>query len=64
LKNNKKIQELTTNLDYKQAEKAVETLRDGENITSEDPEISLDVLEKFGRDITHLAEQGKLDPVI
>jgi ATP-dependent Clp protease ATP-binding subunit ClpB len=57
------MQELT-NIDYKQAEKAVETLRDGENITSEDPEVSLDVLEKFGRDITLLAEQGKLDPVI
>jgi ATP-dependent Clp protease ATP-binding subunit ClpB len=64
LKNNKKFQDLTGNINYQQAEKAVETIRDGEPITSEDPEISLDVLEKFGRDITHLAQQGKLDPVI
>lgn len=64
LKNNKKIKELCGNIDYKWAQQAVETIRDGENITSEDPEVSLDVLEKYGRDITALAEQGKLDPVI
>jgi ATP-dependent Clp protease ATP-binding subunit ClpB len=64
LKHTKKFQELTGNIDYQQAKKAVETLRNGESITSEDPEVSLEVLEKFGRDITQLAQQGKLDPVI
>ena len=64
LKNSKKIQNLVGDINYKEAEKAVETIRNGEKINSEDPELSLDILEKFGRDITHLAEQGKLDPVI
>jgi ATP-dependent Clp protease ATP-binding subunit ClpB len=64
LKTNKKYQELLVGISYKEAEKAVQDIRNGEQITSEDPEVSLDVLEKFGRNITHLAEQGKLDPVI
>jgi ATP-dependent Clp protease ATP-binding subunit ClpB len=64
LKTNKKYQELLAGISYKEAEKAVQDIRNGEHITSEDPEVNLEVLEKFGRDITHLAEQGKLDPVI
>ncbi len=64
IKNNKKYQEIFQNISYQEAEKAVNSIRDGEKITSEDPEVSLEVLEKFGRDVTLLAEQGKLDPVI
>jgi ATP-dependent Clp protease ATP-binding subunit ClpB len=33
-------------------------------VTSQDPEGSYQALEKYGRDLTALAEQGKLDPVI
>ena len=33
-------------------------------VTSQDPEDTLDALEKFGRDLTALAAAGKLDPVI
>ena len=33
-------------------------------MTSQDPEGSYQALEKYGRDLTALAEQGKLDPVI
>lgn len=60
----KKLTTILDWIDYKEALKVVDKIRDGEKITSEDPEISLEVLEKFGRDITQLAEQWKLDPVI
>lgn len=64
IKSNKKYQKIFPNLSYKEAEQAVQTVRDGEKISSEDPEVSLEILEKFGRDVTQLAEQGKLDPII
>ena len=38
--------------------------RDGESIQSEDPDSAYKVLEKYTRDLTELATQGKLDPVI
>jgi ATP-dependent Clp protease ATP-binding subunit ClpB len=43
---------------------ALEQVRGGQRVTSQDPEGSYQALEKFGRDLTELAEQGKLDPVI
>jgi ATP-dependent Clp protease ATP-binding subunit ClpB len=42
----------------------LEQVRGGQRVTSQDPEGSYQALEKFGRDLTELAEQGKLDPVI
>jgi ATP-dependent Clp protease ATP-binding subunit ClpB len=39
-------------------------VRGGQRVTSQDPEETYEALEKFGRDLTALAEQGKLDPVI
>ena len=36
----------------------------GRSVTSQDPEGSYQALEKYGRDLTALAESGKLDPVI
>ena len=39
-------------------------MRGGQRVTSQDPEGSYQALEKFGRDLTEAAEQGKLDPVI
>jgi len=39
-------------------------VRGGRRVTSQDPEGTYQALEKFGRDLTALAEQGKLDPVI
>jgi ATP-dependent Clp protease ATP-binding subunit ClpB len=39
-------------------------VRGGQRVTSQDPEGTYQALEKFGRDLTQLAEQGKLDPVI
>ncbi|HEY7692277.1 MAG TPA: ATP-dependent chaperone ClpB [Gaiellaceae bacterium] len=39
-------------------------VRGGQRVTSQDPEGTYQALEKFGRDLTGLAESGKLDPVI
>jgi ATP-dependent Clp protease ATP-binding subunit ClpB len=43
---------------------ALKEVRGGQRVTSQDPEGSYQALEKFGRDLTSLAESGKLDPVI
>lgn len=42
----------------------IKDVRGGQRVTSQDPEGTYQALEKFGRDLTELAEQGKLDPVI
>jgi ATP-dependent Clp protease ATP-binding subunit ClpB len=42
----------------------IEKVRGGQRVTSQDPEGSYQALDKFGRDLTEAAEQGKLDPVI
>jgi ATP-dependent Clp protease ATP-binding subunit ClpB len=42
----------------------IEGIRGGQRVTSQDPENTYEALERFGRDLTGLAEQGKLDPVI
>jgi ATP-dependent Clp protease ATP-binding subunit ClpB len=42
----------------------LQQVRGGQRVTSQDPEGTYQALEKFGRDLTELAEQGKLDPVI
>jgi ATP-dependent Clp protease ATP-binding subunit ClpB len=42
----------------------LQEVRGGQRVTSQDPEGTYQALEKFGRDLTELAEQGKLDPVI
>jgi len=43
---------------------SLKAIRGANRVTSQDPEGSYQALEKFGRDLTALAEQGKLDPVI
>jgi ATP-dependent Clp protease ATP-binding subunit ClpB len=43
---------------------ALRSVRGSARITSEDPEGSFKSLEKYGRDLTALAREGKLDPVI
>jgi ATP-dependent Clp protease ATP-binding subunit ClpB len=43
---------------------ALEQVRGSQRVTSQDPEGTYQALEKFGRDLTALAEEGKLDPVI
>jgi ATP-dependent Clp protease ATP-binding subunit ClpB len=44
--------------------KALAAIRGGQRVTSPDPEGTYKSLEKYGRDLTALARQGKLDPVI
>ncbi len=43
---------------------ALKEVRGGQRVTTQDPEGSYQALEKYGRDLTALAESGKLDPVI
>ncbi|MDQ3993151.1 MAG: ATP-dependent chaperone ClpB [Actinomycetota bacterium] len=51
-------------LPREQVLRALQDVRGGQRVTSQDPEGTYQALEKFGRDLTALAEQGKLDPVI
>ena len=39
-------------------------LRGSQKVTDDSPETKFDVLKKYGRDLTELAEAGKLDPVV
>ncbi len=43
---------------------ALQSVRGNQRVTSQDPEGTYQALEKYGRDLTRLASQGKLDPVI
>ncbi len=43
---------------------ALRAVRGNQRVTSQDPESTYEALEKYGRDLTKLAAQGKLDPVI
>jgi ATP-dependent Clp protease ATP-binding subunit ClpB len=43
---------------------SLQAIRGSKRVTSQDPEGSYQALEKFGRDLTELAESGKLDPVV
>ena len=42
----------------------LQQVRGNQRVTSQDPEGTYQSLEKYGRDLTRLASQGKLDPVI
>ncbi|HEU6448203.1 MAG TPA: ATP-dependent chaperone ClpB [Verrucomicrobiae bacterium] len=44
--------------------KALAELRGNQRVTDENPEAKFQALEKYGRDLTALARQGKIDPVI
>ena len=43
---------------------AMQKVRGHQRVTSQNPEGTYQSLEKYGRDLTKLAEQGKVDPVI
>jgi len=49
---------------HDQLEAKIKAVRGGQRVTSQDPEETYQALEKFGRDLTAAAEEGKLDPVI
>jgi len=44
--------------------RALTAIRGSQRVTSQNPEATYQALEKYGRDLTALARQGKLDPVI
>jgi ATP-dependent Clp protease ATP-binding subunit ClpB len=44
--------------------KALKEVRGSSRVTDQNPEEKYQALEKYGRDLTELASQGKLDPVI
>lgn len=45
-------------------EQELKRLRGSQRVTDDQPESKFDALGKYGRDLTDLAEKGKLDPVI
>ena len=44
--------------------RALQEIRGNQRVTSQNPEATYESLERYGRDLTKLAAQGKLDPVI
>ncbi len=51
-------------LNYDTALKVLAKIRGGQRITDPEPESKYQVVEKYARNLTQLARQGKLDPVI
>ncbi len=43
---------------------ALQQIRGNQRVTSEDPEGTFEALEKYGRDLTRMAREDRLDPVI
>ncbi|MCX7882698.1 MAG: ATP-dependent chaperone ClpB [Brevinematales bacterium] len=54
----------SVNLHYERILLAIKNLRGSHRVTDETPEGKYQALEKYTRDLTELARQGKLDPVI
>ncbi|WP_218082361.1 ATP-dependent chaperone ClpB [Anthocerotibacter panamensis] len=52
------------NLTEDKLKKAIQNIRGSQTVTDQNPESKYQSLEKFGRDLTKMAEDGKLDPVI
>ena len=44
--------------------RALQEVRGSQRVTTQNPEATFEALEKYGRDLTQMAAQGKLDPVI
>ncbi|ETZ05449.1 ATP-dependent chaperone ClpB [Holospora undulata] len=56
--------DLSPKIDMKALEKSIQELRKGRNAHSASSDAHYDALEKYTKDVTALAQQGKLDPVI
>ena len=52
------------NIDLQKAKEAIEEIREGAKVTSQNAEEQYQVLEKYTIDVTELARDGELDPVI
>jgi ATP-dependent Clp protease ATP-binding subunit ClpB len=51
-------------LTHERLMQALREVRGSQRVTSQNPEATYEALERYGRDLTKLASQGKLDPVI
>jgi ATP-dependent Clp protease ATP-binding subunit ClpB len=51
-------------LDERKLKSAIDQIRGSQKVTDQNPEGKYASLEKYGRDLTEMAAQGKLDPVI
>jgi ATP-dependent Clp protease ATP-binding subunit ClpB len=51
-------------LDEKKLKSAIDQIRGSQKVTDQNPEGKYESLEKYGRDLTQAAREGKLDPVI
>ncbi|HET9261009.1 MAG TPA: ATP-dependent chaperone ClpB [Acidimicrobiia bacterium] len=51
-------------VDLNELRAAVDEIRAGRRVTTDNPESTLNALEQYGRDLTAVARQGKLDPVV
>jgi ATP-dependent Clp protease ATP-binding subunit ClpB len=51
-------------VDEAKLRQTIEQIRGGQKVTDQTPEGKYEALEKYGRDLTEFARQGKLDPVI
>jgi len=51
-------------VDQDKAQKVIEEIRGGQKVTDPRAETRYRILEKYGRDLTLLAQEGRLDPVI
>ena len=51
-------------LSEKQLKEIIKQVRGKQKVTDQNPEGKYDALEKYGRELTQLAREGKLDPVI
>src|ERR1700742_2122556 len=60
------IGKIFKNVDFRRDNflKALTEVRGNQRVTSANPEATYEALEKYGRDLTRLAAQNKLDPVI
>jgi ATP-dependent Clp protease ATP-binding subunit ClpB len=66
--NSSSIQKLNQTLEkpisYDLLASTIMTMRNGKKVDNRDPEGTMDALSKYGRNLTDLAREGKLDPVI
>ncbi|MBL1202916.1 MAG: ATP-dependent chaperone ClpB [Nostoc sp. GBBB01] len=51
-------------LDEKKLRNIIQQVRGSQKVTDQNPEVKYEALEKYGRDLTQLAHEGILDPVI
>lgn len=66
LKSNSKVSQILKDQGIKEADliKAIQELRKGESVKSQDAESTYNALEKYAKNLNSLADSGKLDPVI